>query len=35
MIDSDHGPMAEELANEDEFVPNDDSDIEVEVIISS
>ena len=24
MIKSDHGPMAEELANEDEFVPNDD-----------
>merc|ERR1711935_726484 len=30
MIDPDHGPLAEELANEDEFVPNDDSVIEVE-----
>ena len=35
MIDLDHGPMADEMANEDEFVPNDDSVIEVEVIISS
>ena len=24
MIESDHGLLAEELANEDEFVPNDD-----------
>merc|ERR1712203_653890 len=30
VIDVDHGPLAEELANEDEFVPNDDSVIEVE-----
>merc|ERR1712037_1090064 len=30
VIDPDHGPLAEELANEDEFVPNDDSVIEVE-----
>ena len=30
MIDPDHGPLAEELANEDEFIPNDDSVIEVE-----
>ena len=24
LIDLDHGPMAEEMANKDEFVPNDD-----------
>ena len=30
MIDPDHGPLAEELANEDDFVPNDESVIEVE-----
>ena len=30
MMDPDHGPLPEDLNNEDEFVPNDDSVIEVE-----
>ena len=35
MIEPDQGPMAEELANEDEFVPNDASVIEVEVAVAA